>query len=606
MAIDRTGLSWLEKAGNLPEAPGVYQFLDAKGEVIYVGKATSLRQRVKSYLGPWDTILPKERAIQEKAADLSFLVTGNVMEAMLTEATLIKQLQPRLNVRLKDDKRYPYLRISLSEPWPRLALVRWKKVGVDKYFGPFTDTGALRQTIRTLSEIFQVRSCKIEIGRKLLQPCLEHRIHRCLAPCSGNVDPAQYRQVVESVILYLEGKGDFLLRSIQERMERESKRMNYEGAGLLRDQFFALRKVLEHQAVLTRPTVQRDLVAFQSELGETCMAVLKIRAGKLAGAEHFFLAYSGVETPQEIAGGGLLQYYSEASDLPKETVVNVELNDDQDTAALRQFLEKVRKVKLQPLPKRGERREQLNIAIANASEYLALRLKEKEASFSNLDLLAQVQQELGLPTLPVRAECYDISNLGSEEMVAARVVFRHGTKHRPDYRHYKIRHSGQDDYESIREVLRRRLHSSDPLPDLILIDGGKGHLDSALQALQEKGAVIPLLSLAKENEWVYSPASPDPIVLPRNSPVLQLLQRMRDEAHRFAVSFHRKLRSKKIRQTSLDDIPGIGPAKKRLIQQSFGSYRVLQRASYAEIASIPGLGEKAALKIYNRVHHEGH
>lgn len=609
---DQQVIPWREKAAFLPETPGVYQFLDARGEVIYVGKASSLHQRIKAYLGPWDSLPPKERAIQERAVDVRFLVTGNVVEAMLTEANLVNQLQPRLNVRLRDDKRYPYLRISLSEPWPRLSLVRSRKEGVDKYFGPFTDTGALRQTIRTLKEIFHVPSCKANLGQRNLQPCLEYRMHRCLAVCRGDVDPILYRQLVEEVILYLQGKGDFLLRSIQERMARESKRLNYEGAALFRDQLFSLRKVLEKQVAITRPTVQRDLVAFQSELGETCMAILKIRAGKMAGVEHFFFSGSGQETIAEIAQAGLLQYYVATADLPKEIVPSMDLGPASEVDLLGEFLVKTRKVKLLPPPRRGERREQMDIALANAGEHLHLRLREKERSFSNLDLLEQVQQEFGLPQIPTWAECYDISNLGPSEIVGARVVFRNGAKYRPGFRHYKIRHLGQDDYAALREVLLRRFslreaphpQPADPFPDLMLIDGGRGHLQTALEVLKEVGLSLPVLSLAKEQEWVFSPASPEAILLPRNSPALQFLQRMRDEAHHFAVSFHRQLRSKKIQHSSLDRIAGIGPAKKRLLLQAFGSYRALQRASMAEIASIPGLGEKAARTVYNRVHHE--
>jgi len=619
------GVPWREKAAFFPEAPGVYQFLDARGEVIYVGKASSLHQRIKAYLGPWDSLLPKERAIQERAVDVRFLVTANVVEAMLTEANLVNQLQPRLNVRLKDDKRYPYLRISLSEPWPRLSLVRSRKEGLDKYFGPFTNTGALRQTIRTLKEIFHVPSCKVNLGQRALQPCLEYRMHRCLAVCRGDVDPILYRQLVEEVILYLEGKGDSLIHSIQERMDRESKRLNYEGAAIFRDQLFSLRKVLEKQVALTRPAVQRDLAAFQCELGETCMAILKIRAGKMTGVEHFFFSGSGQETMAEIAQAGLLQYYVATADLPKEIVPSMDLGPASEVDLLGEFLVKTRKVKLLPPPRRGERREQMDIAMANASEHLHLRLREKERSFSNLDLLEQVQQEFGLPQIPAWAECYDISNLGSNEIVGARVVFRNGAKYRPGFRRYKIRRPGQDDYAALREVLLRRFSLKDslpgaaklpgagemshpqpvdPFPDLMLIDGGRGHLQAALEALKETGLSLPVLSLAKEQEWVFSPASPEAILLPRSSPALQFLQRMRDEAHHFAVSFHRQLRSKKIRHSSLDQITGIGPAKKRLLMQAFGSYRVMQRASMAEIASIPGLGEKAARTVYNRLHHE--
>ncbi len=595
-----TKTPWRQQAARLPEAPGVYQFLDQDGQVLYVGKAASLRDRVRSYLSPVTDPGRKEWRIQELTHQLKFIVTSNEVEALITEATLVKTLQPPLNCRLKDDKKYPYLRITTSEKFPRLQLVRIFQDDHDKYFGPFTNTRALRQTIRTLKEVFGLPACKISFDPKRPQlPCLEFRIHRCLAPCMGRVDFAEYRQVVEEVILYLEGKGEALLEYLASRMKDEAYRLNYESAAHIRDRIYALRKILEQQVVLTEAPVDRDLMALASELGESCLAIAKLRKGKLIGVEHFFLSEGLEETTEELIRVGLLQYYQRTADIPPEIVVEFRLSDQE---TLEQWLRQARGRKVRITKARGERRKQWQIADANAREQLQAYLKEKRASYSQLDLLQNAQREFGLSELPVTIEGYDISNLGPHQAVGAKVVFRNGTPWKTGYRHFRIGKPGPDDYAMIKEILARRFLAAESLPDLVVIDGGIGHLHAAMEVIQSIDPTIDTLSLAKGEELVFSPQFPGPLRLPRNSPALQLIQRVRDEAHRFAISFHRSLRGKETRRSKLDQIPGIGKVKKQILLREFGSSNALKRASLLRIARTPGVGEKLAQKIYNYLH----
>jgi excinuclease ABC subunit C len=591
---------WREQASRLPEAPGVYQFLDRDGQVLYVGKAASLRDRMRSYLAPVKDPARKEWRIQELTHQLKFIVTSNEVEALITEATLVKTLQPPLNSKLKDDKKYPYLRITTSEEFPRLQLVRTFQDDQDKYFGPFTNTRALRQTIRTLKEVFGLPACKISFDRKKPQlPCLEFRIHRCLAPCMGKADSAEYRQVVKEVILYLEGKGEALLEYLANRMKEEAYRLNYESAAHVRDRIYALRKILEQQVVLTEAPIDRDLMALAGELGESCLAIAKLRKGKLIGVEHFFLSEGLEDTTEELIRVGLLQYYQRTADIPPEIVVDIRLSDRE---TLEQWLRQVRGRKVRITKARGECRKQWQIADANAREQLQAYLKERRASYSQLELLQRTQQEFGLSKLPVTIEGYDISNLGPHQAVGAKVVFRNGTPWKNGYRHFRIGKPGPDDYAMIKEILARRFSGSESLPDLVVIDGGIGHLHAAIEVIRPIDPTMDALSLAKGEELVFSPQFPAPLRLARNSPALQLIQRVRDEAHRFAVSFHRSLRGKETRRSQLDGIPGIGKSKKQILLREFGSANALKRASLLRIARTPGVGEKLAQKIYNYLH----
>lgn len=593
-------IAWKNKALLFPDSPGVYQFFDEKGQCLYVGKAASLKERIKAYLVPLSNLGEKERAIREKAVDLRFIVTSNEVEALITEATLAKKLQPPFNIRLKDDKKFPFLRISLGDSFPRLSIVRARREGKDRYFGPFTNAKALRSTLKTLKQVFLVPSCKIRIlPNKPKEPCLEHRIQRCSAPCAGKISQEDYQQAVRGIILFLEGRGDDLLAILDNRMKENVRKLNFEGAAYIRDQIFSLRRVMQTQTVLTDKRVNRDLVAFHRELDQTCMEILKIRRGRLIGEEHLFFLGEKGECLDDIAKTGLAQYYAAATDLPREIVTNLDLLGEE---SLPLWLWEEKHVKLWSCPKRGEKAEQMKIALANARDHLLSHLQEQSISFSNMSLLTVTKETLGLTKLPVLIEGYDISNLARGEIVGSKVVFRCGEKERKSYRHYRIHQKEQDDYSALAEVLRRRISSAETLPDLFLLDGGMGHLGIALKIMREAQVAVDALALAKQTESIFSPQFPEPFTLPAYSPVLQLLQRVRDEAHRFALAFHRKLRGKRLRHSRLEEIPGIGEAKKKILLKTFNSFSALKKVSYTEILSIPGLGEKTARKIYTYLH----
>lgn len=595
-------LPWMRKALSFPDSPGVYQFFDREGKCLYVGKAASLKQRIKAYMRQGLGLSEKERIIQERAVDLSFTVTRNIPEAMILESTLVKELQPVLNVKLKDDKRFPYLKVSLSEPFPRLSIVRHFKQGQDCYFGPFTEAKALRQTLRTIKEIFGIPACKVPFQTgKPKAPCLEYQIKRCLAPCAGLISQDDYQDAVKEMILFLEGKTQTLIGYLENKMNREVRNLNFEAAAKIRDQIFALRKIMEGQTVLSQAPVNRDVVACYFESGEACLTVLKVRGGKLSGSEHFILLQAIGEEPMDLQFSALTQYYERAQNIPPEIVVR--LKPDAKEALIRWMeINKGLKVFL-PQP-RGEARKQLEIAQSNAKEHLQTYLKSISLSANKGNVLKEMQLELGLSRIPYTIEGYDISNFGPKEAVGAKILFTNARKDSSGYRHYRIKLQGQDDYGMIKEVLNRRFSSLEKKPDLILIDGGLGHLHAALEALGNLVREMDVVSLAKENEWIFTPQFSEPIILKPSSPVLQLLQQVRDEAHRFANAYHRKLRVQKIRESKLEEIPGIGTAKKMILIRAFGSLRALEKASFLEIASIPGIGEKTAKKIYTYLHGE--
>lgn len=591
---------WLEKALSLPDSPGVYQFFDREGKCIYVGKASSLKERIKAYLQKGTGVSEKVALIQEKAFDLSFTLTRNVPEAMILESTLVKELQPLFNVKLKDDKRFPYLQVSLSQQFPRISIVRDFKKGEDRFFGPFTEAKALRKTIRTIKEIFKIPSCKVPLpGKKLRPPCLEYQIKRCLAPCAGLVSKDEYQEAVKEMILFLEGKTPTLIGNLENRMNSEVRRLNFEGAAKIRDQIFALKKIWEKQVVFSQAPLNRDLIGFYVEEGEGCLSVLKIRNGKLQGSDRFILVQAGGEDLSDLQFVSLTQFYEKTPDIPGEIIVKLKREARE---ALKRWMEERRGIKVSFPEPRGETRKQLQIAQDNAREQLKLYLKTKEARGEGTPLLKGLERDLGLSSIPFKIEGYDISNLGPNEAVGAKVLFRNGEKDVSGYRHFKIRLKGQNDYAMIQEVLQRRFSSKDDPPNLILIDGGLGHLHAALEVLEKIEGKVEVISLAKEEELIFSPQFPEPLKLDPASPSLKLLQRVRDEAHRFANSFQRKLQEGRIRKSKLDDIPGIGVSKKNILLRAFGSLRALKGASFLQIASVPGIGEKTAQKIYTYLH----
>jgi excinuclease ABC subunit C len=591
---------WSHKALSFPDSPGVYQFFDRTGKCIYVGKAASLKKRVQAYLRENSNLSEKEKIIKDRASDISFIVTSNVPEAMITESTMVKKLQPALNAKLKDDKRFPYLRVSLSEPFPRLSIVRFFKKDQNRYFGPFTEAKALRQTLRTIKEIFGIPSCRTKIKKdKPKSPCLEHQIKHCLAPCAGLISEKDYQNAVKEMLYFLEGRTHVLLGYLENRMNEEARKLNFEGAAKVRDQIFALKKIMEQQTVLSQAPINRDVIALYRESGEACLTVLKIREGKLIGSDHFTLLEAAGEEADELTFTALSQYYERAVNVPPEIVTPLK---PRFREAFVKWMEIMKGQKVSLPEPRGERKKQLEIAYSNAREHLQVYTRTKSLSVPESLVLEKARMELGLSKVPHTIEGFDISNLGSKEAVGAKVLFTNAKKDTSGYRHYRIKLSFQDDYEMIRELLRRRLSSEERVPDLILIDGGLGHLHTALDVLETQGKKIEVISLAKEKELIYAPQFPEPIILPANSPVLQLLERVRDEAHRFANAFHRKLRSNAIRKSSIEEIPGIGQSKKMVLLRAFGSFMGLKKASLLEIASVPGIGENMAKKIYTYLH----
>ncbi|MCR4428725.1 MAG: excinuclease ABC subunit UvrC [Caldiserica bacterium] len=591
---------WLEKALSLPDSPGVYQFFDREGKCIYVGKASSLKQRIKAYLQRGSGFSEKAMLIREKAVDLTFTVTGNVPEAMILESTLVKELKPLFNVKLKDDKRFPYLEVSLSQQFPRISIVRSFKKGDDRYFGPFTEAKALRKTIRTIKEIFKIPSCRVPLpGKNPRAPCLEYQIKRCSAPCAGLISQEEYQEAVKEMILFLEGKTPTLIGNLENRMNQEVRRLNFEGAAKIRDQIFALKKIWEKQVVFSHAPLNRDLVGFYLEGGEGCLSILRVRHGKLFGSDHFILTQAEGEDFSDLQFVSLTQYYERTLDVPTEVIVKLR---KEAREALKRWMEAKKGVRVSFPQPRGEAKKQLEIAQQNAKEQLKLFLKTREARGEGDLLLQRVQQDLGLSSLPLKIEGYDISNLGIKEAVGAKVLFRNGERDVSGFRHFKVRLRGQNDYAMIQEILERRLSSKEELPNLILIDGGLGHLHAALEVVKNFGKKIDVISLAKGKELVFSPQFPEPLEFEPGSPSLKLLQRVRDEAHRFANSFQRKTKERKIRRSKLEEIPGIGVSKKSLLLRAFGSLRALENASFLQIASIPGIGEKSAQKIYTYLH----
>ncbi|MGB9921017.1 MAG: excinuclease ABC subunit UvrC [Moorellales bacterium] len=592
-------MGWQDKVKDLPEAPGVYLMRDASGEVIYVGKASSLRQRVRSYIHDPAGQPPKVRALVQHVADLEYIVTDTPVEALVLECNLIKSYRPRYNVNLKDDKAYPYLEVTLNEEFPRLVVTRRRQEDGARYFGPYTNAGALRQTLRLVRRVFPLRTCKAQRWPAGQRPCLDAHLGLCLAPCASRVDPAAYRRVAEDLVAFLEGRGEALLKNLRRRMEEAARETRFEEAARLRDRWQALEEVLAHRRVAFGGEGDRDVVGLAVAGGEAAVQVFTLRGGAVTGRENFFLE-AGESEPGEILRSFLQQYYSRRDEVPAEILLPQE---PEDRELLEQWLalRRGRKVKVL-VPKRGIKKEQVARAEANATAALELRQKGEERRRFRVEA---VQQALKLPVLPRRIEGYDISHLGGTAAVGSLVVFVDGRPHKAGYRRFRVKEAGRaDDYAALREVLRRRLErlaAGDPgfasPPDLILVDGGRGQVEAAREVLVEAGwPELPVYGLAKAEELLYFPGG-GPLDLGQDSPALQLLQEVRDEAHRFAQSYHHRLRQRETRRSLLEEIPGVGPARRRALLAAFGSVEGLRRASVEEIAAVKGMNRALAARI---------
>ncbi len=600
-----------ERLSSLPAKPGVYLMKDAAGKVIYVGKAIRLRDRVRSYFHAAGGQTRKVRRLVQHLTGFEFIVTGSELEALILECNLIKKYRPRYNVRLKDDKRYPYIKITLQEDFPRIYTVRRMENDGARYFGPYTSSKAVRQTMELLRKLFPYLTCKREITGQDKRACLYYHIGRCAGPCIGAVSPEEYRALIEQIILFLEGKQERIVSRLQRDMEEAAQALSFERAAALRDQIHALQQVIEKQKVVLAARSDQDVIAFAREDGQACVQIFFIRGGKLIGREYFVLTGTqDVESP-EIMTSFVKQFYDKAAYVPS----NILLQHNIDEAlVIEGWLRKKRGAKVtMRVPRRGKGRQLVQMVAENALETLAQLQAEWAAEQARqVTALDELQTHLDLAQAPTRIECYDISNIQGKSATGSMVVFVKGVPRKSDYRRFRIKRvEGADDYAMLQEVLSRRFKrvASEQqrgideegwgiLPDLLIVDGGKGQLNAALKVMAELGVDhIPAIGLAKQQEEVFVPGRSKPILLPRDSEALYLLQRVRDEAHRFAITYHRRLRQGKGLTSALDNVPGIGPKRRQALLRHFGSVEAIREAPVEELVTVKGMTREVAERV---------
>ncbi len=631
--------SFEERLKLVPQAPGVYQWKDAQGTLLYVGKSKNLRDRMRSYFGAPQGLNGRIRRMVSQIADFEIIVTQSELEALLLEMNLIKEHRPRYNVLLKDDKSYPFIKVTIQQEWPRVFSTRNVQDDGSKYYGPYANAGSVRKTLDLLNRLFAFRpafACgdhKFQRHRRMGKPCLYHDIKRCLGPCvPGLVSQEEYRQAIVSVCRFLEGKSDQIVRDLRKQMEAAAEDLNFERAAYLRDRIKAIEQVLERQQVLRTVETDQDVIALAREADSAVVQVLFIRGGKLIGAEPFTLQGSEDRSDADLLESFLTQFYDRAPDVPP----NLLLADFiEEPMIIERWLSQKggHKVEIE-VPRRGEKRRLIELAASNAQRKLdEMRTQWLNSEQRAVASLSELRDLLELPALPQRIECYDVSNTQGNQSVASMVVFLHGEPAAKHYRRFKIKTvEGANDVASIREVIHRRFQraadalddsdattqdSEDPaaaaqreqrneawvqLPDLVLIDGGRGQLNAARAAMAELGFDhIPTVGIAKGEDRnrfdLVRPDQPHLLVLERNSPALHLVQRVDEEAHRYAITYHRKLRDRATYRSTLDDVPGIGPRRKRALLKAFGSLNGIRQASIEELAAVPGMTRKAAEEV---------
>ncbi|HEY8298689.1 MAG TPA: excinuclease ABC subunit UvrC [Candidatus Baltobacteraceae bacterium] len=662
--IDRRSLA--TTLSQIPDAPGVYQMIGKEGEVLYIGKAISLRGRVRSYFQESAAHHIRTQHMVERVVDVRTIVVNNEIEALILEANLIKRYQPPFNVRLRDDKRYPYLKVT-DEAFPRVVFTRVVKDDGARYFGPYTNAHGLRELIDLVRLVFPLRTCREPIDGRRNRPCLQYHIKRCLAPCVGYQSEAEYDAMIEEVVLFLEGKQDSLLARLQNDMVRAAEALGFETAARLRDRIVQVRRVTEKQTVVWRTRLDMDLIAVARGQGQACMQVFMVRGGKLIGQEHFILDGVHEQPDAELFSEFVKQFYTartagapepagasafakhreargndvpvaikrrartraSATAVPKEILVQ---GFPGDSSVIESWLTEIKGQRVRLLvPQRGDRAEYMRLVQKNAEQNLKAFLVNQEVQeTAQAQALTQLADALELPDLPHRIECYDISNIQGTNAVSSMVVFHEGRSKKSEYRKFKIQYDkGPNDFAMMQETLRRRLRylraktdedvkrhdpdgssdrgierelskkeKFDKRPDLLLIDGGKGQLGAVVEVLEELDMTgVPVAGLAKEHEWLYLPGQSDPIVLPPNSAALHLVMRIRDEAHRFAITYHRQRRDKAMTRSALDALAGVGPVRKKRLLTAFGSLASLKRASVDEIAAVKGMTPALASQI---------
>ena len=586
-----------EKLKLLPDNPGVYIMKDAAGKIIYVGKAVVLKNRVRQYFQSQRNHTPKVRAMVARVADFEFIMTASEVEALILECNLIKKHRPRYNISLKDDKSYPYVKVTLQDDFPRVFLTHHIRKDGARYFGPYTNVTAVHESLKLLRRLFPLRNCKTLQDR----PCLEYHIKRCLAPCAGKISKEEYDGMIRSVLLFLEGRTADVEKELEYRMKKAAEAYHFELAARLRDQLAAVRKVAEKQNIVTGAGDQDAIGMARSEIG-VCVQVFFIRAGKMIGREHFLLQGSEDESDEALLAAFLQQYYHRATFIPREILLPMELTE---AALLETWLAEKKGAKVELLvPQRGTKHDIVAMAASNAEKFLsdeAARIRQANAQ--TLGAVEELGRYLGLKNPPNRMECFDISHIQGSETVASMVVFEGGLPKKSDYRRFKINSTEgkPDDFLSMREVTQRRYGDlpEEELPDLIVIDGGKGQLSSAFEIIRGAGHKdVPVVGLAKQFELVLREGESDPVVLPRHSQALYLIERIRDEAHRFAITYHRNLRGKRNLVSVLDHIVGIGPARRKSLWNTFGTMAKIKAASIDELAQAQGMNRPAAEAVY--------
>jgi len=602
-----------------PHKPGIYLMRDVGGTVIYVGKAVDLRNRVRSYFHPSAWEYSKVRALVSEVADLDFIVTDSELEALILEANLIKEHRPRYNVRLKDDKHYPYIKVTWADPFPKVLITRRMEQDGSRYFGPFTSTPAVYQTLDLLRKSFPYLTCDREITGRDARPCLYYDIKLCLGPCIGAATQEEYRAMVRGLARFLEGHGEEVIADMEKRMRAAADALDFEQAATLRDQLQAVQRIVERQKIVSSAGADQDVIAFAREEGDACVQVFFIRGGKLLGREYFVLEGAQDEDRQEVIAAFLKQFYEEAAYIPPEVLLPQQI---EEALIIEQWLKQKRGAKVVlHVPQRGRKRELVALAAENATETLsALRAQWQADAHKHEQALAELQQALGLSQSPARIECYDISTTQGTEIVGSMVVFVQGVPRKSDYRHFIVRSvQGQDDYASMREVLQRRFRrwqmaTSDlspgggtkgdikgwaKLPGLLIVDGGRGQLGVAVEVLQEFDLLdrVPVVGLAKQREEIFLPGRVEPVLLPPRSQGLFLVQNVRDEAHRFAITHHRARRQRMGVASQLDSIPGVGPARRKALLKAFGSLDAIRAATVEQLAAVPGIPRTVAVAI---------
>ncbi|HYE81503.1 MAG TPA: excinuclease ABC subunit UvrC [Clostridia bacterium] len=615
-------LSLDDKLKNLPENPGVYIMRDENNEIIYVGKAINLKNRVRQYFQSSKNQHPKVAAMVERITDLEYIITDSELEALILECNLIKKHRPRYNIMLKDDKQYPYIKLTVNEDYPRLLVVREIKKDGAKYFGPYTDVTAVNRTIDLLKSLFPLRYCNKNINRIMgkERPCLNYHIKKCIAPCQGNVSKEQYKELTDSVIMMLEGKQEEVLKRLEHRMHLAADNLDFEKAAEIRDNMNSLIKIAEKQKIISSALVDQDIIAFAVDQSESCIQVFFVRGGKLIGREHFLIEDTKLSDTKEILSSFIKQFYESGTLIPREILLQEEIDELQ---IIERWLSDKRGGRVRLIvPKRGEKQKLIEMVSKNAEDTLRLLIeKQKSDEERTIGACMELKDLLGLPDIPVRIEAFDISHLQGVLNVGSMIVFEKGRPNSRNYRRFRIKSvEGVNDYESMREIIQRRfihgikereeLESEDKdmsigkfsvFPDIIMLDGGVGQINAVLPVLREMNIGIPVCGMVKDDKHrtrglIHNGRE---IEIPVNSRVFRLITNIQDEAHRFAISYHKSLRSKAAVKSELDDVPGIGPARRKALLAHFGSLKNIKRATMEELCEVEGMNEKIADAVFN-------